>query len=96
MFELIDITPGSVPTRKGIFRTKREVNLLILYICDADSEYRIDPYTPGPDDILFEIPGDDSGLLIEIPRDICGTKSKVNRIIKGEVVVLNRIEVPGT
>lgn len=94
MFELIDITPGLVPTRKGIFRTEQEANYWILDNCDADSEYRRDPYTPGPNDILFEIPGNESGLLIEIPRDICGTKTKVNRIIDGEAIVLHRIGIP--
>lgn len=67
MIELINITPGQVPMRKGIFRTRKEADYWILDNCDADSEYRRDPYSPSPDNVLFEIPGDKSGLLIENP-----------------------------
>lgn len=92
MFELIDTTPGSVPTSKGIFRTRAEA---YFYSINFPHYYfRIDPHSPGPDDVLFEISGDDSGRIVEIPRDICGMKSKVSRIIDGEVVVLVRIGIP--
>lgn len=93
MFELIDIDTNE---RKGIFRTYREAAIFVPSTNEYANlcRYRIDNYTVHIDDILFEIPGDESGLLIEIPREICGTKSKVNRIIDGEVVVLHRIGVP--
>jgi hypothetical protein len=92
-YQLIDVTPGSVPIRKGIFRTEREANLYILDICGSESEYQIVPYEPEPDlDILFEILGDDSGLLVEIPWDMCRGKQEVGRYIDGRFETLKRIE----